>query len=108
MRRILLPVMVMGAVAIASTSALPQGAISFLCREPQPPFITDQQVRQAPPLAEPKPRVPFRDPAFGTCMVRVTDRKADLSVDDGDSFAEKLAFQGDTLENLPTRQLNPT
>jgi hypothetical protein len=33
-------------------------------------------------MPEPAARVPFRDPVFGTCLVRVTDRTADLSPDD--------------------------
>jgi hypothetical protein len=45
-------------------------------------FVTDLDVRQTPQLAEPDPRTPFRDPEFGTCLVRVTDRRADLAPDD--------------------------
>jgi len=52
------------------------------CSDPQPPFVTDFEVRQTPSLDEPQARVPFRDPVFGSCLVRVTDRKADLSPDD--------------------------
>ena len=52
------------------------------CSDPQPPFVTDFEVRQTPPLDEPQARIPFRDPVFGTCLVRATDRKADLSPDD--------------------------
>ena len=55
---------------------------SPLCPDPQPPLVTDFGVRQAPDLPEPRARVPFRDPVFGTCLVRVTDRAADLSPDD--------------------------
>ena len=44
--------------------------------------MTDFEVRQTPSLSEPPARVPFRDPVFGTCVVRVTDRTADLSPDD--------------------------
>ena len=33
-------------------------------------------------MPEPPARVPFRDPSFGTCLVRVTDRTTDLSPDD--------------------------
>jgi hypothetical protein len=55
---------------------------SPLCRDAQPPLITDLQVRQPPPLPEPQARVPFRDPVFGTCIVRVTDRKNDIAADD--------------------------
>lgn len=46
-------------------------------------FITDFEVRQSPAINEPVPRVPFLDPVFGTCLVRVTDRSSDL--DPGDS-----------------------
>jgi len=48
-----------------------------LCPGPEPPLVTDLQVRQPPALAEPGPRVPFRDPVFGRCLVRVTDRAND-------------------------------
>ena len=53
-----------------------------LCPGEQPPLITDQQVYQTPPLAEPPARVPFRDPVFRTCVVRVTDHSTDISADD--------------------------
>jgi hypothetical protein len=56
--------------------------VESLCPDPQPPLVTDFEVRQTPDLPEPPPRVPFRDPVFGTCLVRVTDRRADLSPDD--------------------------
>jgi hypothetical protein len=56
--------------------------VSPLCPDAQPPPLTDLEVRQAPDLPEPQARVPFRDPVFGTCVVRVTDRDADLSPDD--------------------------
>jgi len=55
---------------------------SPLCPDPQPALVTDLEVRQPPQMDEPQPRVPFRDPVFGTCLVRVTDRHADLSPDD--------------------------
>ena len=53
-----------------------------LCSDPQPPFVTDFEVLEPPSLAEPAPRSPFRDPIYGTCLVRVTDRNADLAPDD--------------------------
>lgn len=53
-----------------------------LCSDPQPDFVTDFEVRQTPQLSEPPARVPFRDPVFGTCVVRVTDRTADRAADD--------------------------
>jgi len=45
-------------------------------------LVTDFEVRQTPSLSEPAARAPFRDPVFGTCLVRVTDRTTDLSPDD--------------------------
>ncbi len=63
-------------------TATPALAPSLLCPDPQPPFVTDFDVRQTPAMPEPSPHVPFRDPVFGTCVVRVTDRTADLSSDD--------------------------
>jgi hypothetical protein len=58
------------------------GRVGNLCPDPQPPFVTDFDVRQTPDLPEPAARVPFRDPVFGTCLVRVTDRTTDLSPED--------------------------
>ena len=55
---------------------------SPLCPDSQPPLITDFEVRKPPSLDQPLPRLPFRDPIFGTCLVRVTDRQADLSPED--------------------------
>ena len=57
-------------------------SVPVLCTDPQPSFITGFDVYAEPSLPEPKPRVPFRDPVFGTCLVRVTDRNHDLSPDD--------------------------
>jgi hypothetical protein len=48
-----------------------------LCSGPEPPLVTDLQVRQPPALAEPAPRAAFRDPVFGRCLARVTDRLRD-------------------------------
>ncbi len=56
---------------------------SPLCPGPHPSFITDFEVRVPPSLAQPAPRSPFRDPIFGTCLVRVTDHRADLGPEDG-------------------------
>ncbi len=53
-----------------------------LCSDPQPPLVTDLEVYQTPSMPEPAAREPFRDPVFGTCLVRVTDRATDLSPDD--------------------------
>jgi hypothetical protein len=70
-----------------SAAASPAGAASpapgtSLCPDAQGPPVTDFEVRQTPSLSEPPARVPFRDPVFGTCVARVTDRTADLSPDD--------------------------
>ncbi len=50
-----------------------------LCPDPQPLWVTDLELRQPTLAVEPLPRVPFRDPALGSCVVRVTDRQADLT-----------------------------
>lgn len=42
------------------------------------PLVTDLDIRSAPGLPLPAARAPFRDPVFGTCLVRVTDHQADL------------------------------
>lgn len=69
------------AIAASLTSGDPALSASF-CRDPDPPLVTDRTVRQAPALREPAARAPFRDPVFGSCLVRLTDRAADLAPDD--------------------------
>jgi hypothetical protein len=58
------------------------GDISYPNLETCPPdemtFVTDFEIYQTPDLLEPDPRTPFRDPVFGTCVVRVTDRRTDI------------------------------
>lgn len=44
--------------------------------------ITDFQIQAVPSINEPMPRLPFVDPTFGTCIVRVTDRIQDISSGD--------------------------
>jgi hypothetical protein len=44
--------------------------------------LTDYEIQQIPELEEPAARTPFQDPVFGTCLVRVTDRSADLQAGD--------------------------
>jgi hypothetical protein len=61
------------------------GLPALACADGQPALVTGFDVFQVPPLPEPEARVPFRDRVFGTCLVRVTDRNADLV--DGDSSA---------------------
>ena|GEM_PF-4152909 len=56
---------------------------TVLCTDPQPQLkFDDFTVYQPPALAEPAPRVPFRDPVFGACVVRVTDRLHDVTAPD--------------------------
>jgi hypothetical protein len=45
-------------------------------------FATGTEIYAIPGMAEPAPRHWFADPGFGTCLVRVTDRAADLSSGD--------------------------
>jgi hypothetical protein len=49
-----------------------------LCPPQDLALITDLDVYQTPDLPEPEPRTTFRDPVFGTCIVRVTDRQNDI------------------------------
>lgn len=53
-----------------------------LCRDPDRQPVADMAVRQAPSLPEPAARAPFRDPVFGSCLVRLTDRSADIQPGD--------------------------
>jgi len=52
------------------------------CEQIQSTPVTNFEIQQIPDLDEPAPRVPFQDPTFGTCLVRVTDRSSDLSAGD--------------------------
>jgi hypothetical protein len=86
--------------ASAPPSRPPGTGLESLCSDPQPPPVTDFEVRQTPNLPEPPRGVPFRDPVFGTCLVRVTDRKADLSPDDSspglkNEYARVQSFNAD-------------
>ncbi|MBN1262387.1 MAG: hypothetical protein JXB35_17035 [Anaerolineae bacterium] len=53
-----------------------------LCPEPDPPLVAGLAVLPSPAMPEPQARAPFRDPVFGTCVVRVTDRTTDLQPED--------------------------
>jgi hypothetical protein len=46
------------------------------------PAVMNFEVLQAPSMPEPDPGVFYVDPVFGTCIVRVTDRRADLTPGD--------------------------
>lgn len=52
------------------------------CGEAPAQWVTDFTIYQIPSLDEPPARMPFTDPVFGTCLVRVTDCQDDLSPDD--------------------------
>jgi hypothetical protein len=74
--------------------------VADLCPDPLQSLVTDLKVYQTPDLAEPPPRIPFHDPVFGTCLVRVTDRTADLSPSDSSSglkneYARVQSFNAD-------------
>jgi len=79
-----------GAPAEESTEPAPlptnipqmEGLPAIRCEDEQPLLITDFNVYQPTRLSEPAARAPFRDPVFGICIVRVTDRAVDLAEDD--------------------------
>jgi hypothetical protein len=52
------------------------------CVDPQPTFIRTLVTKQEENIPEPVPHTPFRDPIFGGCVVRVTDRQNDLPKED--------------------------
>lgn len=74
-------------------------ADAALCSDSDPPLIVDFAVYQTPDLAEPSPRTPFRDPVFGTCLLRVTDRQADPAPGDitglKNEYSRVQAFNAD-------------
>jgi len=58
-------------------------------------------------MEEPVARVPFRDPVFGTCVVRVTDRHADLAPGDSspglkNEYSRVQSFNADGSRILVT------
>ncbi len=82
-----------------SVPALPHSGAttSIRCSDPEPPLVTDLEVRQPPALAEPAPRLPFRDPVFGRCLVRVTDRSGDKAEPGGlkNEYSRVQSFNAD-------------
>ena len=60
-----------------AASAAPQA-----CPGSEPSLVTALDLRQPHALPEPAPRTSFRDPAFGRCVTRVTDRAADVESGD--------------------------
>jgi hypothetical protein len=72
----------------------------MLCSDSTPPFVLGQDVFQTPDLPEPAARQPFRDPVFGACLVRVTDRIHDLASGDAsegmkNEYSRVQAFNAD-------------
>ena len=62
--------------------------------------VTHFEVMPVPAMSEPEPRVPFHDPVFHTCLVRVTDTKQDkISGDPSggmkNEYARVQAFNAD-------------
>jgi hypothetical protein len=63
-------------------------------------FVTGTAIYHVPSFAEPAARQWYADPAFGTCLVRVTDRRQDLAPDDRskglvNEYARVQAFNAD-------------
>jgi hypothetical protein len=67
-------------MAPSSSAASPAPASLYL--DVPLPGVTSQDVIRTPSLQEPPARVAFADPAFGTRLVRVTDRRADIAPGD--------------------------
>ncbi len=90
----------------AQTSPLPaQNAPStpvLRCGDTEPPFVTDLVVRQPSSLSEPAPRVAFRNPVFGRCVVRVTDRTHDKMEPGGlkNEYSRVQSFNADETRLL--------
>ncbi|MBN1484352.1 MAG: hypothetical protein JXA37_06480 [Chloroflexia bacterium] len=81
-------------------TAAPAPTGAALCGDPQPPPVEDLQVYHTPALDEPPARRPFRDPVFGSCMVRVSDRQQDLGPEDdspglANEYARVQSFNAD-------------
>jgi hypothetical protein len=57
-------------------------AVDAQCGSTEATWITDRQVRRSYGMPEPAPRVAYHDQIFGTCIIRVGDRRSDLSTDD--------------------------
>jgi hypothetical protein len=81
-----------------SIPAPPDSAASaFQCSDPEPAFVTDFEVRQPPALDEPAARLPFRDPMFGRCLIRATDRLQDKDDPSGlkNEYSRVQSFNAD-------------
>jgi hypothetical protein len=70
------------------------------CSELQYPLVDDFEIQRVPNLDEPPARSPFRDPIFGTCLIRVTDRAVDFNLgapDEGlkNEYSREKSFNAD-------------
>ncbi|MGC9521222.1 MAG: hypothetical protein ACP5HG_04995 [Anaerolineae bacterium] len=66
------------------------------CPVERVPEVTDLGLRHPPSLDKPAPREPFRDPVFGSCVVRVTDHRADAASPGlKNAYARVQAFNSD-------------
>ena len=77
----------------------PAGSDSTACSS-DALLVTDLEVYPVPNLSEPVPREWFVDPVFATCLIRVTDRRADLSAGDDskgmvNEYARVQSFNSD-------------
>jgi hypothetical protein len=98
------PELVQPTTPVQSTGPFPTPAhplpATSLCPEEQAAFVTELELHPAPVLSEPPARAPFVDPVFHSCVVRVTDRGADLSPGDDSAglkneYARVQAFNAD-------------
>ncbi len=80
-----------------SATPLPATAPTLGCSDPEPPVVTNIQMHQPPSLAEPAARLPFHDPVFGRCLVRVTDRVNDKTEAGGlkNEYSRVQSFNAD-------------
>jgi len=96
---VLLPGLLICAVReFQAAKTKPAQPAALSCPGPRPALVEDQKVRQAPPLAEPAARVPFRDPVFGSCLTRLTDRRKDRTGGSGglkNEYSRVQAFNAD-------------
>lgn len=77
-------------------------AVPLQCSDTEPSPITDLAVRQPPAMSEPTPRTAFRDPVFGRCVIRVTDRVNDKTEASGlkNTYARVQSFNADETRIL--------
>ena len=90
---------------IADATPDDMNLVGTQCSGPEPPLITDFNVYKTPSLLEPPARTYFRDPVFGRCLVRVTDRMTDILPPDSsgglkNEYSRIQAFNADETKIL--------